>query len=73
MFHQSHSPPATPRELNQRETLTFLCEAEIARKDQRRIAKGLSIAKFPFVRTLERSYSVDKQCSSLLLRSWRQT
>lgn len=44
---------AARRELNQRETLSFLCEAEIARKDQRRIAMGLSIAKFPFVRTLE--------------------
>jgi len=44
---------AARRALNQRETLSFLCEAEIARKDQRRIAMGLSIAKFPFVRTLE--------------------
>lgn len=36
-----------------REALAFLCEAEIARKDQRRITMGLSIARFPFVRTLE--------------------
>ena len=41
------------RELSLRDTLSFLCEAEIARKDQRRITMGLSIAKFPFVRTLE--------------------
>ena len=41
------------KELNLREALAFLCEAEIARKDQRRITMGLSIAKFPFVRTLD--------------------
>jgi DNA replication protein DnaC len=40
-------------ELNLREALAYLCEAEIAHKDQRRIQMGLSIAKFPFVRTLE--------------------
>jgi DNA replication protein DnaC len=40
-------------ELNLREALAFLCEAEIAHKDQRRIRMGLSIAKFPYVRTLE--------------------
>ena len=44
---------AARKELNLREALTFLCEAEIARKDQRRIAMGTSIAKFPFVRTLD--------------------
>jgi len=44
---------ASRQELSLRETLSFLCEAEIARKDQRRIAMGLSIAKFPFVRGLE--------------------
>jgi DNA replication protein DnaC len=40
-------------ELNLREALAYLCEAEIAHKDQRRIQMGLSIAKFPYVRTLE--------------------
>lgn len=40
-------------ELNLREALALLCEAEIAHKDQRRIRMGLSIAKFPSVRTLE--------------------
>jgi DNA replication protein DnaC len=40
-------------ELNLREALAYLCEAEVAHKDQRRIQMGLSIAKFPFVRTLE--------------------
>ena len=39
--------------LNLREALAFLCEAEIAHKDQRRIQMGLSIAKFPYVRTLD--------------------
>ena len=41
------------KQMNLRESLGFLCEAEIARKDQRRIAMGLSIAKFPCLRTLE--------------------
>ena len=44
---------AARQELNLREALTWLCQAEIARKDQRRIAMAMSIAKFPFVRTLE--------------------
>jgi DNA replication protein DnaC len=44
---------AARKELNFREALTWLCQAEIARKDQRRIAMAMSIAKFPFVRTLE--------------------
>jgi len=44
---------ASRRDLSLREALTFLCEAEIAHKDQRRIAMGLSIAKFPAVRTLD--------------------
>jgi DNA replication protein DnaC len=44
---------AARRELTLREALSFLCEAEVARKDQRRIEMGLRIAKFPFVRTLE--------------------
>ena len=41
------------RQMSLREMLGFLCEAEIARKDQRRITMGLSIAKFPCLRTLE--------------------
>jgi DNA replication protein DnaC len=44
---------ASRRDLSLREALAFLCEAEIARKDQRRITMGLSIAKFPAVRTLD--------------------
>jgi DNA replication protein DnaC len=40
------------RELTIREALTFLCEREIARKDQRRIEMGFGLARFPFVRDL---------------------
>ena len=35
-------------ELTLRESLAFLCEAEVARKDERRIQMASSIAKFPF-------------------------
>jgi DNA replication protein DnaC len=41
------------RELSLRESLEFFCAAEVARKDERRIQMGLSIAKFPSHRTLE--------------------
>jgi DNA replication protein DnaC len=41
------------RELSLRESLEFFCAAEVARKDERRIQMGLSIAKFPSQRTLE--------------------
>ena len=40
-------------ELNLREALSMLCAAEVACKDERRIQMGMSIAKFPCVRTLE--------------------
>lgn len=40
-------------ELNLREALSMLCAAEVARKDERRIQMGMSIAKFPCMRTLE--------------------
>ena len=43
---------AARRELTLREALAFVCEREIARKDERRIEMGLSIARFPFVRDL---------------------
>jgi DNA replication protein DnaC len=67
---------ASRRELSLREALTFLCEAEIARKDQRRISMGTSIAHFPCVRTLESfefeaQPSVDpKQIRELALGRW---
>jgi DNA replication protein DnaC len=44
---------AARQELNLREALAFFCKAEVEHKDQRRIAMGLSIARFPAVRTLD--------------------
>ena len=44
---------ATRRKLTLLDTVKLLCEAEVARKDERRIQMASSIAKFPFVRTLE--------------------
>jgi len=44
---------AARAEMNLREALAMLCTAEVARKDERRIQMGMSIAKFPYVRTLE--------------------
>lgn len=53
---------AARQDLNLRESLSFLCEAEIAHKDQRRITMGTNIAKFPFVRTLD-AFDFDAQPS----------
>lgn len=53
---------ASRAELNLREALTMLCTAEVARKDERRIQMGMSIAKFPYVRTLE-GFECDAQPS----------
>src|SRR5690606_8364207 len=50
------------RKLTLLDTVKFLCEAEVARKDQRRIQMASSIAKFPFVRTLE-GFEFDAQPS----------
>lgn len=44
---------AARRQLTLLDTLVFLCEAECARKDERRIQMALSLAKFPCVRTLD--------------------
>ena len=41
------------RQLNLREALAWLCAAEVASKEQRRLSMALTIAHFPFVRTLE--------------------
>jgi DNA replication protein DnaC len=43
---------AARRELTLRDTLTYLCDREIARKDERRIEMALGLAKFPAVREL---------------------
>ena len=53
------------QELSIREALAFLCEREIARKDQRRIEMSFGLARFPFVRDIndfdfEAQPSVDK-------------
>ncbi len=53
---------AARRELSMLDTVRFLCEAEIARKDARRIQMGLSIAKFPCVRTMD-TFEFDAQPS----------
>jgi DNA replication protein DnaC len=53
---------ASRRGLSLREALAWWCEVEIARKDQRRISMGTSIAKFPCVRTLE-SFDFEAQPS----------
>jgi DNA replication protein DnaC len=44
---------AAKGEMTLREALGFLCEREIARKDQRRIEMAVKIAHFPCVRDLE--------------------
>lgn len=44
---------AAKHELTLREALAFLCEREVARKDERRIEMALKIAHFPTVRDLE--------------------
>ena len=53
---------AARRDMTLREALGHLLEAEVARKDQRRFAMGLSIARFPFVRTLD-DFDFDAQPS----------
>lgn len=44
---------AARRQLNLREALAWLCAAEVAGKEQRRLSMAMTIAHFPFVRTLE--------------------
>jgi DNA replication protein DnaC len=44
---------AARRELTVREALSFFCEREIARKDERRIDMSIGLARFPFVRDLD--------------------
>jgi len=67
---------ASRRDLTLRESLAFLCEAEIARREQRRITMGTSIAKFPYVRILggfefDAQPSVDpKQVRELATSRW---
>jgi DNA replication protein DnaC len=44
---------AARRQLNLREALAWLCAAEVASKEQRRLSMAMTIAHFPFVRPLE--------------------
>jgi DNA replication protein DnaC len=44
---------AAQRQLNLREALAWLCATEVASKEQRRLSMAMTIAHFPFVRTLE--------------------
>ena len=44
---------AARRDLTRREALTFLCQAEVARREPRRQDRAARLAKFPFVRTLD--------------------
>ena len=53
---------AARRQLNLREALAWLCAAEVASKEQRRLAMAMTIAHFPFVRTLE-GFEFDAQPS----------
>jgi hypothetical protein len=41
---------ASCRQLNLREALTWLCGAELASKERRRLSMAMSLARFPFVR-----------------------
>jgi DNA replication protein DnaC len=62
--------------LSARETLTMLCEREIARKDHRRIEMALKLAHFPAVKELtgfdfEAQPSIDpKQIRDLAASRW---
>ena len=42
------------RDLSLREAVALLCQAEVRHRAERRVRMGTGIAKFPFVRTLER-------------------
>lgn len=50
------------RELSLSDGLAYLCEVEVEHKDERRIAMGMNIAKFPYERTLE-GYDFEAQPS----------
>ena len=43
---------AARREMTLREALAFVCEREVARRDERRVEMALKIAHFPFARDL---------------------
>ena len=41
------------QEMTVREAIGYLCEQELRSKNQKRVQMGISLAKFPFLRTLE--------------------
>jgi DNA replication protein DnaC len=43
---------AVRADLSARQLISFLCEREIARKDQRRIEMSMGLARFPFIRDI---------------------
>ena len=67
---------AARSDLSLRQTLTMLCEREIARKDHRRIDMALKLAHFPAVKDLagfdfEAQLSIDpKQIRDLAASRW---
>jgi DNA replication protein DnaC len=44
---------ASRQTMTTREALAYFCEQEMRSKDQKRIQMGISLSKFPFIRTLE--------------------
>lgn len=44
---------AARKEMNLRESVTFLCEQEIQNKDHKRVQMGIKLSKFPFSKTLD--------------------
>ncbi len=44
---------ASRKEMNLREAFSFICQQEIRSKEQKRMQMGISIAKFPYLRTLD--------------------
>lgn len=44
---------ASRKQMNLRETFLFLCEQEVREKDHSRLRMGVTLAKFPYVRTLD--------------------
>ena len=44
---------ASRKGMNLRESFLFLCEQEINQKDETRLKMGISLAKFPYIRTLD--------------------
>lgn len=53
---------ASRKELNLRESLQFLCNVEVERRNYNRVHMGIKIAKFPFIRGLD-DFDFDAQPS----------